>query len=165
MFIGLATAVAVIDQLIVRGEFRKQMRMTRRELKRETREREGEPRFKQKRRDLHVQMRQQAEGLGRIAGSDLLVVNPEHVAVALRYDPKTMAAPEVSVKGRNRFAQLMKRKAFLLSIPVIPNAPLARALHADCGAGQPIASDHYREVARLYRSLAAGPTSTPEGPS
>src|SRR5687768_9205250 len=130
------------------------MRMTRRELTRETREREGEPRLKQRRRDLHQQMRQQAEGLGKIDGSDLVVVNPEHYAVALRYDPKTMGAPEVRVKGRNRFAQLMKRKAFLLAIPVIPHPALARALYADCKAGQPIAPDHYREVAHLYRALS-----------
>ena len=160
VFIGLAAAITVVDQLIVRGEFRKQMRMTRRELVRESREREGEPRLKQRRRDLHAQMREQAEGLGRVAGSDLVVVNPEHYAVALRYDPRTMSAPEVRVKGRNRFAQLIKRKAFLLAIPVVPHPPLARALHASGAPGQPIASEHYREVARLYRSLAR-----PEGPA
>jgi len=159
VFIALAAGVAVLDQLIARGEFRKQMRMTRRELTRETREREGEPRLKQRRRDLHAQMREQAEGLGKIDGSDLVVVNPEHYAVALRYDAKTMAAPVVRVKGRNRFAQLMKRKAFLLAIPVMPHPALARALYADCRPGHPIAPDHYRDVAQLYRTLGRGPSA------
>lgn len=153
VFILLAFAFMVLDQLIVRSEYRKQMRMSRRELVRETREREGEPRLKQRRRDLHAQMREQAEGLGKVPGSDVVIVNPEHYAVALRYDPATMIAPEVRVKGRNRFAQLMKRKAFLANVPVIPHPPLARALHADCRAGQPIQSHHYHDVARLYRSL------------
>ncbi len=157
-FIVLAAGIAVIDQLIARSEYRKQMRMTRRELTREAREREGEPRLKQRRRDLHQQMRQQAEGLGRIDGSDLVVVNPEHYAVALRYDPKTMQAPEVRVKGRDHFAQLIKRKAFLLAIPVMPHPGLARALYADCKPGQPIAPDHYRDVAQLYRALSRAPT-------
>lgn len=152
-FIALAFVFMVIDQLIVRKEYSKQMRMSRRELVRESREREGEPRLKQRRRDLHAQMREQSDGLGKIAGSDLLVVNPEHFAVALHYDPKTMRAPEVRARGRNHFAQLMKRKAFLLSIPVIPHAPLARALYAGCKAGQPILPDHYHDVARLYRAL------------
>jgi flagellar biosynthetic protein FlhB len=153
-FVALAAAIAIIDQLIARGEYRKQMRMTRRELTRENREREGEPRLKQRRRDLHQQMRQQAEGLGRIDGSDLVVINPEHYAVALRYDPKTMKAPEVRAKGRDHFAQLMKRKAFLLGIPVMPHPGLARALYADCKPGRPIAPDHYRDVAQLYRALS-----------
>jgi flagellar biosynthetic protein FlhB len=160
-FIALAAGIAIIDQLIVRSEFRKQMRMTRRELTRENREREGEPRLKQRRRDLHAQMREQAEGLGKIAGSDLLVVNPEHFAVALRYDPKTMQAPEVRVKGRNQFAQLMKRKAFLLAIPVVPHPALARSLYADGKAGRPIGPDHYRDVAQLYRGLSRVPSALP----
>lgn len=158
-FIALAAGIAILDQLIARSEYRKQMRMTRRELTRENREREGEPRLKQRRRDLHAQMREQADGLGRIAGSDLIIVNPEHFAVALRYDPKTMAAPEVRVKGRNHFAQLMKRKAFLLAIPVMPHPRLARALYADCKAGRPIAPDHYRDVAQLYRALDRAPSA------
>jgi len=161
-FIGLAFLFVVVDQVIVRSEFRKQMRMSRRELTREAREREGEPRLKQRRRDLHAQMREQTEGLGRLAGSDLLVVNPEHYAVALQYDPRTMSAPEVRAKGRNHFAQLLKRKAFLLAIPVVPNAPLARAMHADCKVGQPIEPEHYRDVAKLYRRLRSRqPASSP----
>lgn len=154
IFIAIAFAFMVIDQLLVRREFAKQMRMSRREVTRESKDREGEPRFKQKRRDIHAQMRSQTEGLGKIAGSDMLIVNPEHYAVALRYDPATMSAPEVRAKGRGHFAQLMKRKARLLAIPTIPNAPLARGLHADTAVGNPIAPQHYRAVAALYRGLA-----------
>ena len=105
VFIALAFVFMVIDQIIVRREFHKQMRMSRRELTRESKDREGEPRFKQKRKEIHQQMREQSEGLGKVPGSDMLVVNPEHYAVALRYDAKTMDAPVVRVKGRNHFAQ------------------------------------------------------------
>lgn len=83
----------------------------------------------------------------------MLVVNPEHYAVALRYDPETMDAPRVLVRGRNHFAQLMKRKARLHAVPVMANPPLARALYADCRNGQPIWPGHYAEVAQLYRKL------------
>ncbi len=154
VFIALAFIFMVIDQIIVRGEFHKQMRMSRRELTRETKDREGEPRFKQKRKEIHQQLREQSEGLGKLPGSDMMVVNPEHYAVALRYDAETMDAPHIRVKGRNHFAQLMKRKARLHAIPIIPDAPLARALYAECRVDTPIGPGHYRDVARLYRRLA-----------
>ncbi len=164
VFIAIAFAFMVIDQLLVRREFHKQMRMSRRDVTRESKDREGEPRFKQKRRDLHSQMRTQAESLGKVAGSDFLVANPEHFAVALRYDAETMAAPEVRAVGRNHFAQLMKRKAALLGIPMLVNAPLARALHADCRPGQPILPQHYHAVAALYHQLARVPRREAEQP-
>lgn len=154
VFIGLAVLFMVIDQLIVRQEFKKQMRMSKREVTRENKEREGEPRFKQKRRDIHAEMRQQSEGLGKIPGSDMLVVNPEHFAVALHYDPQTMAAPMVRAKGRNHFAQLMKRRARMLAIPTMANPRLARALFHESTAGKPIEQQHYYDVASLYRSMA-----------
>lgn len=155
-FIGIAFVFMVIDQVIVRGEFMKQMRMSRRELTRENREREGEPRLKQKRRELHGAMRQQAEGLGKLSGSDVLITNPEHFAVALHYDPETMAAPVVRARGRNYFAQLLKRKARLLGIPVIADPALARALYRDCVPDRPIAAHHFHGVARHYARLHGG---------
>lgn len=152
-FIAAAFTFMVIDQLIVRGEFRKQMRMSRSEVKREVKDREGEPRLKQKRKELHQQLRQQSEGLSRMEGSDVLITNPEHYAVALRYDPETMDAPAVRARGRNHFAQLLKRKARLLSIPAVADPPLARALFHDCRPDQPIGPQHFRGVAKHYAKL------------
>ena len=153
VFIAIASFFMVIDQIIVRGEFRKQMRMGRSELTREVKEREGDPRQKQKRKDLHQQMRDQSESLGHIAGSDVLIVNPEHYAVALRYDPKEMNAPVVVAKGRDHFAQLMKRKARLHNIPIIQDVNLARKLQAECAKDAEIGAQHYHAVARIYRAL------------
>lgn len=159
-FLGLAFAIMVIDQVIVRKEFGKQMRMSRREVTREAKEREGEPRFKQKRKDIHQQMREQSAGLGKVPGSDMVIVNPEHYAIALCYDPKAMEAPQVVVKGRDHFAQLIKRKARLHAIPVLAHAALARSLHADCAQGRAIQPHHYHDVARLYRALQPTPLAT-----
>lgn len=152
-FLGAAFAFMVLDQIISRGEFRKQMRMSRREVTREAKEREGEPRLKQKRRQLHDEMRKQAEGLGKLDGSDFLVVNPEHFAVALQYRPGEMEAPVLRAKGRNHFAQLLKRKARLLGLPVIADPALARALFRECEAGQAIGAQHFHAVARHYARL------------
>lgn len=150
---GLAIFFALVDQIIARRDFAKQMRMSRRELVRETREREGEPRLKQRRKQLHAEFVQQSEGLGKLAGSDLLVVNPEHFAVALRYDPERMDAPQVTAKARNAHALAFRRKAFFLGLPIFPNAPLARQLFRECAAGDAIGPSHYRDVAELYLTL------------
>lgn len=161
VFVSLAFGFMALDQLLVRREFHKQMRMSRRDVTRENKDREGEPRMKQRRRDLHSELRTQTEGLGKVAGSDLLIVNPDHYAVALKYDAATMAAPTVRAKGRNHFAQLLKRKARLLGVPTLPHPALARALFADCAAGEEIRPDHYRGVAALYQRLAQERAATP----
>ncbi|WP_298303644.1 EscU/YscU/HrcU family type III secretion system export apparatus switch protein [uncultured Erythrobacter sp.] len=158
VFIAFSLVFAAIDQIIVRGEFRKQMRMSRRELTRETKDREGEPRIKQKRKELHQQMSQQSENLGAVPGADMVVVNPEHYAVALSYDPENDSAPKVRAMGRNHLAQLIKRKAGLHAVPIIPNPPLARALYADCRPGGEIPPAHYRKVAAHYRQLQVDKT-------
>jgi flagellar biosynthesis protein FlhB len=161
LFILLAFFFVAFDQILVRREYAKQMRMSRRELTRETREREGEPRFKQKRKQLHAEFAKQTQGMGQLPGSDLLVVNPEHFAVALTYDPEEMAAPTVRAKARNRHALAMKRRAFALGIPIFENPPLARQLYLECEAGREISGGHYRAVADLYLKLKLStPTST-----
>lgn len=155
LFILLALFFAALDQLLVRREFAKQMRMSRRELTREAKEREGEPRLKQRRKQLHAEFAKQAEGMGRLPGSDMVIVNPEHFAVALAYDAKTMGAPCVRARARNRHALAMRRRAATLGIPVFENPPLARALYRDCVQGGEVGANHYREVAELYLRLGA----------
>lgn len=153
VFLLIAFGFVLIDQVLVRREFLKQMRMSRREVTREAREREGEPRIKAKRKQLHGELTKAAQGLGKLAGSDLLVVNPEHFAVALAYDPERMTAPQVTVKGRNRFALLLKDEALRRGIPVIAQPALARALYRGCAIGREIGGDHYQPVAALYIQL------------
>ncbi|MDQ4087013.1 MAG: EscU/YscU/HrcU family type III secretion system export apparatus switch protein [Pseudomonadota bacterium] len=153
LFILLALFFAALDQLLVRREYAKQMRMSRRELTRESKEREGEPRLKQRRKQLHAEFATQAEGFGRLAGSDMLIVNPEHVAIALAYEPEKMSAPTVRAKGRDRHALAMRQRAFVLGIPVFENRPLARQLYRDCAPGTEIGAAHFRAVADLYLKL------------
>jgi flagellar biosynthetic protein FlhB len=160
LFILLALFFAAIDQILVRKEFTKQMRMSRREVTREAKEREGEPRMKQKRKQLHAEFVKQSKGLGNLPGSDLLVVNPEHFAVALVYDATRMSAPQVSAKGRNHHALMLKQRAFRLGIPIYENPPLARALYRQCEPGAPVGSDHYRAVADLYLKLHRSKAAT-----
>jgi flagellar biosynthesis protein FlhB len=162
-FILVALFFAAIDQIIVRREFHKQMRMSRREVTRETKDREGEPRIKQKRKQLHAEFAKQGKSLGSLPGSDLLVVNPQHFAVALAYDPARMTAPTVTGKARNNYALAMKREAFRLGIPIFENPPLARSLYAGCETGKEVGAGDYHGVAALYIKLHnARSTSQPK---
>lgn len=152
-FLALALVFAIIDQVVARGEFAKQMRMSRRELLREHKEREGEPRLKQKRKQLHAAFAKQARALGDLRGADMLIVNPDHYAVALAYDAAKMSAPKVIAKGRNHFARLLKRRAARLSVAIFQDPKLARALYAKCEKSVEVPSAEYRAVAELYIKL------------
>ncbi|MEP9403193.1 EscU/YscU/HrcU family type III secretion system export apparatus switch protein [Sphingomonas sp. VNH70] len=150
-FLLVAVVFAILDQLLVRREFTRQMRMSRREVTREHREREGEPRIKQRRKQLHREMT--AQGKGSVAGSDLLIVNPEHFAVALRYDDAAMTAPEVAAKGRGEHALNLRREAGWRGIPIVADPPLARALFRACTIGATIPGDRFEAVAAHYIAL------------
>lgn len=150
-FLIVAVAIAILDQILARGEFTRQMRMSRREVTREAREREGEPRQKRRRKELHREMT--AQGKGSLAGADLLVVNPEHFAVALRYDEAAMIAPEVAAKGRNLHALRLREEASRRRLPIIADPPLARTLFRACAVGSTIPPDRYAAVADLYIDL------------
>lgn len=150
-FILIAIGISILDQILVRGEFTKQMRMSRREVTREGREREGEPRMKQRRKQIHRDM--VAQGQGSLAGADMLVVNPEHFAVALRYHETSMVAPEVAGKGRNAHALALREDAVRRGIPIVADPPLARALFRACQIGSTIPPDRYEAVAERYIDL------------
>lgn len=154
VFVVLALIFAALDQVLVRQEFQKQMRMSRSELTREHKEREGEPRLKQKRKQMHAEFAKQARSLGNLRGSDMLIVNPQHYAVGLGYDTKTMSAPKVTAKGRNHFALLLKRRAARLSLPTFEHPELARSLYRSCDKGDEVSASDYRAVADLYLKLA-----------
>jgi flagellar biosynthetic protein FlhB len=153
-FAAMAFFFAILDQVLTRGEFRKQMRMSRREVTREAKEREGEPRLKSKRKQLHAEFVKRAGGLAALPGSDMLIVNPEHVAIALAYDRDKSGAPTVRAKARNLHALTMKQVARRLGIPIFESPALARALYADCEPGREIGQDHYHAVAEFYFKLA-----------
>lgn len=153
LFTFFAMVFAAIDQVIVRQEYLKQMRMSKSEVKREHKDREGEPRIKQKRKQLHKEFSKQTQGLGDISGSDVLIVNPTHYAVALSYTPAEMDAPQMTAKGRNKFAQMLKSKATNLGIPIIHQPALARALFKMSDVGSAIPESEFRAVAKVYLHL------------
>jgi len=153
LFILAAAGLAVLDQVLARGEFAKQMRMSRREVTREHKEREGDPRIKSKRKQTHAQFARQAQALGNLPGSDMLIVNPRHYAVALAYTPGAGGAPVVTAKGTDRHALQLKAAARRHGIPIVEQRGLASALFRDGEMGREIAPKHYHAVAELYFKL------------
>jgi flagellar biosynthetic protein FlhB len=152
-FLLLAIVFAVLDQLIVRRDFLKRMRMSRRELRKEHRDREGDPRLKQKRRQLHAEFAKASQSMRNLRKADVLIVNPSHIAIALRYEPRTMPAPLVVSAGTNQFALRLKRLAFIYSVPVVENRALAQELHRHSGLNRPIPDQSFKAVAAIYNAM------------
>lgn len=153
LFIILAATIALIDQLLARREFARQMRMSRRELKREMREREGEPRQKQKRKQILEEILKQAAAAAKVKGADVLIVNPTHYAIALRYRAEEGDAPIVQAHGRNIWAKRMRQAAEREGVTIVHNPSLARALYRFGQVGQPIRQTEFAAVADIYIML------------
>ena len=117
--------IAVLDYLFERYNFMKQNRMTKDEVKREHKESEGSPEIKVKRRELHQEILNQAENTGK---SDVVIKNPTHLAIGLRYRQGQTPLPMVTVKGRGGHARFIIKIAEKEGIPVLENVPLAHAL-------------------------------------
>jgi flagellar biosynthetic protein FlhB len=172
-FVLAAVLFMALDQVIARWQFVKKMRMDRRELRQEARDREGEPRMKQKRKQLHREFTKASQSLRNLRRADVLITNPQHIALGLHYDASTMHAPSVVAMGTNQFAQRLKRLAFLYGIPVFENKPLAHELYRRAVLERPIPESCFRPVADIYNAIRRrtqieppaeiGTTAAPDG--
>jgi flagellar biosynthesis protein FlhB len=152
-FLGVVAAFAVIDQFIARRDFSRRMRMSRREVRREHRDREGDSRMKQKRKQMHAEFVKQSQSIRGIPGADVLITNPEHIALGLRYDAKSMSAPVIVSIGTNAFAQRLKRLAFLYGVMVVEDKTLARELFRHAVLNRPVPDHCFAPVASVYNRL------------
>ena len=148
--VALALAlIALLDLAFTRREFNKQMRMSHREMTDEHKHREGDPRIKSRIRELRRELRKRSQALRNTAKADVLITNPTHVAVALRYVHGEMHSPELVSKGAGFMAALMRQIAVRHRIPIVQNRALARALHQDLVVSQSVPHTHYKQVARI----------------
>lgn len=160
---ALAAVIAIADLIYQRRRLDKQIRMTKDEVKREFKDSEGDP-------QLRAARRRRAGELSRnrmmrdAASADVLLVNPTHLAVALRYDPID-GAPKVVAKGADRIADKLRTIAARNGIPITADKPLARALFRRCKVGQHVPAALYEAVAVVlavaYRRSGRGPASRP----
>jgi flagellar biosynthesis protein FlhB len=140
-------AWAGVDYGLTWRQSESKLRMSHDEIKREHKENEGNPFIKGQVRKQQRAMRQR-KPLEAAATATMIVTNPTHFAVALRYEP-VMMAPEVVAKGRDLLAQRIKQIAHENNVPMMENQPLARALYKSVEVGQPIPSELYQAVAEI----------------
>ncbi len=163
--------LAAFDVIVVQRRNLKQTRMTKREIQDESKQSEGDPQLKGA-----IRSRQLAVSRNRmiadVAQADVVLVNPTHVAVALRYEPGS-GAPKVVAKGKGHVATRIREAAAKARVPMVEDVPLARALHSACTLGQEIPADLYMAVARILafvmalrrRGGATGIQQAPGGPT
>lgn len=142
---GLAIVIAAADYTFQRRRTNNQMKMSRADLKREYRENEGDPLQKAARRRRQSELSRNRM-LRDVAAADVLVANPTHVVVALRYDPAD-GAPRVVAKGADHLADKLKQIARRHGVPITVDIPLARALYSRVKVGQHVPAVLYEAVA------------------
>lgn len=147
--VGGLIAFAILDLLWQRHKFKKEMMMSKQEVKDEYKESEGSPEMKGKRKQFHRELLQ-GGAPARVKNADAVVTNPTHIAVALAYNEEEMGAPQVLAKGRGEVAAEMRKLARRYNVPIVRDVPLARAL-VDVDDDNPIPEDLYEPVAEVLR--------------
>jgi type III secretion protein U len=141
--------LGALDYALARRKHTKQLMMSRQDLKQEHKSSEGDPHHKAKRKQLH----QQISAGGRARGvqkATAVVVNPTHIAVALRYDEAECDAPNLDAKGREEDALKIRKQARELDIPIVRDVPLARAL-VSYDVGEEVPEELYQAAAAILK--------------
>ncbi|MBR0550946.1 flagellar biosynthesis protein FlhB [Stakelama marina] len=144
----LVAALALFDFVYQRRAFLKKMRMSLQEIRDEHKEAEGDPKIKAKVRSIGME-RAKRRMMSKVPEASVVITNPTHYAVALKYDHGQMAAPTVVAKGVDAVAFKIREIATGAGIPVIESPPLARALYASADLDKPIPTEHYSAVAEI----------------
>ncbi|HRD35448.1 MAG TPA: flagellar biosynthesis protein FlhB [Rhodocyclaceae bacterium] len=168
--LGLA-AIALIDVPFQLWQYYKKLRMTKEEVKREFKEQEGDPHLKARIRRVQMEMARRRM-MSEVPKADVVVTNPTHFSVALKYDSARMGAPVVVAKGRGALALKIREIAREHDVPLLEAPPLARALYAHCELEAAVPAALYRAVAEVmayvyqlehWLSHGGTPPVTPEG--
>jgi flagellar biosynthetic protein FlhB len=145
---GFMLAVAGFDWFIQRQRFMARHRMSREEMKEDYRQSEGDPHVKARQKALRIQRARQRM-MSAVPRATVVVMNPTHYAVALKYDPDDGAAPQCVAKGMDAIALRIRAVAEAAGVPVIEDAPLARSLFAAVEIEDFIPVAHYEAVAKI----------------
>jgi flagellar biosynthesis protein FlhB len=140
--------LGIVDYLIQRWRLERQLRMSKQEIKEELKKMEGDPLIKQRRRQLQHRLalqRIQSE----VPKATVVVTNPTHYAIALRYDEQTMSAPRLVAKGKDFLAERIRLIAQQNRVPIVERPPLARALYAGVEIGHEVPPTFYRAIAEV----------------
>jgi len=156
----VSVVIAGLDLALQRWRFTSRMKMTKEEVRREGKEDEGDPAIKGKRRKRHRDLAK-GRAVVEVPRADALLVNPTHIAIALRYRRDEGRAPRVTAKGKGELAEFMRDLARQNAIPIVEDIPLARLLHRKVKVGQEVPASTYKAVAAVlafvYRITGRAP--------
>ena len=148
-FVCLALIIlSALDYIYQRWQFEENMKMTKQEVKDERKQSEGDPKIKGRIRKMQMEMaaRRMMEA---VPDADVVITNPVHLAVALKFKAEQMVAPTVIAKGAGEVAQRIKEIARESQVPIVEDKPLAQALHKMVEIGEFIPAELYRAVAEV----------------
>ena len=151
--VGLKIAIALIllsifDYLFQKYEYERNIKMTKFEVREELKQMEGDPLIKARIRSIQRDMARRRM-MSEVPEADVVVTNPTFIAVALKYDTKTMSAPTVVAKGARLIAENIKKIALENDIPIVENKPLAQALYKSCEVGDEVPEQFFQAVAEI----------------
>ena len=145
---GLLVLLALLDFAFQRYQHNNDMKMTKQEVRQELKDMDGDPLMKQRRARVARQLAMQRMAQ-QVPKADVVITNPTHLSIALRYDSETMQAPKVIAKGADLMAMRIRQIATANGIPLVERKPLARALYASVEVGQEVPEEHYTAVAEI----------------
>lgn len=146
--LAIMTVIAAIDYLYQKQQHTKELRMSKQDLKDEFKQSEGDPMIKARLRQIRTE-RARRRMMSAVPDADVVITNPTHYAVALKYDHEAMDAPVLVAKGADQVAFRIREVAEEHDIPVVENPPIARALYDNVEMDQAIPAEHYKAVAEI----------------
>jgi flagellar biosynthetic protein FlhB len=146
--LAVLAVIAAADYLLQRYRFIQRNRMSKQEIKDEFRQSEGDPVIKAKVKQIRAE-RARKRMMAEVPKATVVIMNPTHFAVALKYESGKMAAPVCVAKGMDSLALKIREVAEENDVPVVENAPLARALYATVELDEPVPAEHYKAVAQV----------------
>jgi flagellar biosynthetic protein FlhB len=151
MLIAMASAAALlaaVDYVFTRQSYMERQKMSRREIKEELRQQDGDPMVKAKLRQIRIQ-RSRQRMMANVPQASVVITNPTHYAIALKYEPGETPAPICLAMGVDAVAARIREVAEEHNIPLVEDPPLARALFATAEIDRPIPKEHYEAVAKV----------------
>jgi flagellar biosynthetic protein FlhB len=140
--------LAIIDFAYQKWQNSQSMKMSKQEVKDEMKNMDGDPKVKQKRRQIQMQMSRQRM-MKDVQDADVVITNPTHLSVAVKYDEATMHAPIVVAKGADLLALKIRELAKENRVPLVENKPIAQNLYKNVEVGEPVPQKLFKAVAEI----------------
>jgi flagellar biosynthetic protein FlhB len=145
--------MALLDLAFTKWDFAKKMMMSQQDVKDEHKKREGDPQVKQKQKQIQKELLKKSASLKSVKDADVIITNPEHIAVALSFVPNKMLAPKILSMGEDNNAAIIRKIARTHNVPIIRNIKLARKLYKGSVIDGYIPESCYAEVASIFKTI------------